>query len=136
MGEDHFPSERELFRACTEHWAETHPFPDPARWGAIPDPTERLRRALTDVYRWYEIVEHDLALFERDAEVIPEQAAQSEAELRALRDLLAAGWPPRPGVRAAIGHALEFETWRSLVRRQGLSRRAAVDAMVNLARTG
>ena len=34
--------------------------------------------------------------------------------------------------RAAIGHALEFETWRSLVRRQGLSRRAAVDLMVRL----
>ena len=37
------------------------------------------------------------------------------------------------GLRAVIGHALEFETWRSLVRRQGLSRRQAVDAMVRLA---
>jgi hypothetical protein len=36
-------------------------------------------------------------------------------------------------VRAVIGHALEFETWRSLVRRQGLSRKQAVDAMLQLA---
>jgi hypothetical protein len=35
-------------------------------------------------------------------------------------------------VRAAIGHALEFETWRSLVRRQGLTAKQAVDAMVRL----
>jgi hypothetical protein len=35
-------------------------------------------------------------------------------------------------VRAAIGHALEFETWRSLVRRQGLSRKQAVEAMLRL----
>jgi hypothetical protein len=32
-------------------------------------------------------------------------------------------------VRAAVGHALAFETWRSLVRQEGLSRRQAVDAM-------
>jgi hypothetical protein len=35
-------------------------------------------------------------------------------------------------VRAAIGHALEFETWRSLVRRQGLSNKQAVDSMMRL----
>jgi len=28
---------------------------------------------------------------------------------------------------------VEFETWRSLVRRQGLSRAGAIDAMVRLA---
>jgi hypothetical protein len=37
-------------------------------------------------------------------------------------------------VRAAIGHALEFETWRSLARRQGLSRAQAVEAMMRLVR--
>jgi hypothetical protein len=35
-------------------------------------------------------------------------------------------------VRAAIGHALEFETWRSLERRQGLTRRQAAEAMARL----
>jgi hypothetical protein len=39
-------------------------------------------------------------------------------------------------VRAAIGHALAFETWRSLGREQGLSRSAAIElvtAMVGAA---
>ena len=49
-----------------------------------------------------------------------------------LADVLARGWPRRKTVRAAIGHALEFETWRSLVRRQGLSRKQAVDATLRL----
>jgi hypothetical protein len=35
-------------------------------------------------------------------------------------------------VRAAIGHVLEFETWRSLVRRQELSLKQAVEAMTRL----
>ena len=51
---------------------------------------------------------------------------------RELADDLARGWPRRKAVRAAIGHALEFETWRSLVRRQGLSRQQAVEAMLRL----
>jgi AcrR family transcriptional regulator len=128
----HFPSERELFRACAEHWTKAHPFPEPAGWAATADPSERLRGALEALYRWYELVEHDLALFVRDIEAIPEQAAESDADLRALRDLLTADRPRRRAVRGAIGHALEFETWRSLVRRQGFSRRSAVDAMVRL----
>ena len=45
--------------------------------------------------------------------------------------MVAAGWPRRKAARAAIGHALDFETWRSLPRRQGLTRKQAVDAMLN-----
>ena len=33
-------------------------------------------------------------------------------------------------MKAAIGHALELETWDSLVRRHGLTREQAVDAML------
>ena len=77
-------------------------------------------------------------LFHRDASLIPETREiieQQAAQLAALADDLAEGFPPRRAARAAIGHALEFETWRSLVRRQRLSRPSAVDAMVRLAAT-
>jgi hypothetical protein len=37
-------------------------------------------------------------------------------------------------LRARVAHAIEFETWRSLVRQQGLSRNEAVEAMVDLVR--
>jgi AcrR family transcriptional regulator len=132
----HFPDLRSLVAACSSHWEERNPFPDAARWFAIEDPEGRLRAALRDVYAWYERVEPALALFYRDASLVPENGEIMErqtAGLAELADALANGFRPRRAARAAIGHALEFETWRSLVRRQGLSRPAAVDAMVRLA---
>jgi hypothetical protein len=54
---------------------------------------------------------------------------------RAARELLAEGFyaapTPRPLLLAAIGHALDFETWRSLARRQGLADEQAVELMVD-----
>jgi AcrR family transcriptional regulator len=132
----HFPDLRSLFDACSNHWDAENPFPDPARWFAIEDPTRRLRAALDDVYAWYDRVEPELALFLRDASLVPENGEIMErqaTELAALADQLAHGFGKPRAARAAIGHALEFETWRSLVRRQGLSRAAAVHAMVQLA---
>lgn len=130
---DHFPSERELFRACSAHWAARKPFPDPVRWAAIQEPVPRLRTALRDVYDWYETVEFDLALFARDSSLVTAGAEiweERRARMAALAEVLARGWPRRKAVRAAIGHALEFDTWRSLVRRQDLTRAQAVDAML------
>ena len=132
----HFPDLRSLLAACSGHWESLNPFPDPAAWFAIEDPVRRLRAALDDVYAWYEQVEPALALFRRDATLVPENGELVEreaAELAALADRLASGLRPRRAARAAIGHALEFETWRSLVRRQGLSRKAAVELMAQLA---
>ena len=130
---DHFPSERELFRACSAHWYASKPFPDPARWVALDDPERRLRAALRDVYRWYEAVESDLSLFARDSSLVAAGAEiwdERRARMAEMAELLARGWPRRKAVRAAIGHALEFETWRSLVRRQNLTSTQAVDAML------
>ncbi len=131
----HFPDERQLFRACTAHWSELHPSPDPSRWAAIPEPAHRLRAALADLYAWYEEVEPDLAIFRRDAQLhalTAERVAARSEQLAAPTHALARGWPRRKAVRAAVGHALEFETWRSLVRRQGLTRAQAIDAMLRL----
>jgi AcrR family transcriptional regulator len=131
----HFPSETELFRACSSHWAALHPFPEEDRWHGMERADERLGAALGAVYAWYEQVEGDLAVFRRDAELHPVDAAlvaEEDARLERIAEGLARDWPRRKAVRAAIGHALEFETWRSLVRRHGLSRTRAVEAMVRL----
>lgn len=130
----HFPDERELFQACSSHWRAMHPLPDGAGWESIADPSRRLYAALYEVYAWYEVVEDDLAIFSRDAGVHPltsELVGQRELALGSLGGALADGRPRRKAVRAAIGHALEFETWRSLTRRQGLSRKQAIDAMLS-----
>lgn len=129
----HFPSERELFEACSSHWAARHPLPDSERWAAAEDPESRLRAALDAVYAWYEEAGDDIALFRRDARMhatTAEVLASDEAQLTAIRDVLVTAWPRRKAVRAAISHAFEVETWDSLVRRHGLTRQQAVDAML------
>jgi AcrR family transcriptional regulator len=128
----HFPDETTLFRACSTHWRASHPFPDPTRWQPSAKPARRLRRALTDVYEWYGAVEADFALFARDEYLFPAFWQERQQQLAALADELSAGLPRRRSVRAAIGHALEFETWRSLVRRHGLTGSQAADAMIQL----
>jgi AcrR family transcriptional regulator len=130
----HFPDERLLFEACSAHWNELHPFPAGARWESTGEPDRRLRAALEDVYAWYELVADDLAILSRDAEVhelTAEFLARDSAALDSLRNALMEDWPRRKVVRAAIAHAFEFETWRSLVERNSLSRKQAVDAMLS-----
>ena len=134
----HFADERKIFEACTAHWSDRHPFPDLASSAAIDDPDARLRAALQALYAWYEEVEADVAIFRRDAQVHElnaEVIAEWDRMLVAFADELARGRPRRKTVRAAIGHALEFETWRSLARRQTLTRKQAVDAMLQLVAT-
>ena len=130
----HFPDERTLFLACSTHWRELHPLPNSGRWEGIADPARRLRVALQNVYAWYELVEDDLAIFSRDAgvhELTAELVGRRERAIDSLRAELADGWPRRRVVQAAIGHALDFETWRSLVRRHGLTPKQVVDAMLS-----
>ena len=131
----HFPGEDTLFAACTTHWAQLHPFPPAEPWEAVADPLERLARALRDVWAWYADVESDLELFLRDAELVPAVRADMTRyaeRLTMVADRLAADLGGSSTVRAAVGHALAFETWRSLVRREGLTTAGAVDAMLAL----
>src|SRR3954468_16571918 len=46
----HFPTEAELFEACSAHWGAANPWPDPARWEGLED-------GLDQLYRWYEQTE-------------------------------------------------------------------------------
>lgn len=134
----HFPDDRGLFRACARHWGEANPRPDPAAWADIADPEARLRIALDELYAWYEAGEQMLSNIRRDAALIPAlhdvSIEVSAAYYPAAVDVLAAGGPKHgtrhSRLRAALGHALEFETWRSLVRRQGLQQSKAIELMV------
>lgn len=124
----HFPDQNALFRACTLHWRAEHPFPEPPE-GA--DPWQRLVRGLRAVFDWYESVEDEFALFVRDGHVFPAFWQERLDAMDALAANLAAPLGRSRRLRARVGHALEFETWRSL-RRHGLSQNEAVDAMVDL----
>jgi AcrR family transcriptional regulator len=119
----HFPDADTLFRACTNHWRDTHPFPAP---------TPDLRDGLRALYDWYASVADAFAIFARDAHLYPAFWQEQLDAIDAYAARLAAPLGRSRAVRARVAHAVEFETWRSLVRRQGLSRNDAVEAMVDL----
>lgn len=133
----HFPDERALFSACTAHYQERNPLPDPGPWGAIPDPETRLRHALTEVYAYYRRTEPMMSNSVRDMPLKPilfEILAPFFEHWERMRNVLAVGWGVRGKRRglllAAIGHSLDFGTWRSLVRQQGLDDERAIELMV------
>jgi AcrR family transcriptional regulator len=125
----HFPSRDELFGACMSHWRSLHPPPDPASWRTIPGFEARLRRALDDLYRWFDENGDDLYPIYRDAAFTPasnRRARQATNERMADAILGEAGSSAGAArLRAAVGHVVGFWTWRSLVD-QGLSTRDAI----------
>jgi AcrR family transcriptional regulator len=136
----HFPDARSLLEACSGHVRATIPPPDPTPWHSITDPSERLETALRELYGYYERLEPLLENIQRDAAVMPlvaEMNAYRARHLKDIRDLLLQAWPTRGCARArlrrAVGHALEFRTWQSLVRRQGCATDEAVQLMVAFA---
>ncbi len=137
----HFPDVRSLLEACSGRVRETVPPPDPTDWRSVSDPGARLQTALRDLYGYYERLEPLLENVQRDAAVMPlvaEMNAYRVRYLEEIRELLLEAWPKRGGARArlrrAIGHALEFRTWQSLVRRQGCRPNEAVQLMLAFVR--
>ena len=135
----HFPDEQTLFGACSAHWLSQHPLPDLAGWAAIEDPDVRLPTALAELYGWFDRGAEMLEKTTRDASLVPAMRAPMEAMgawRSAATEALLRGRPQRGArrgrVRAAIGHATSFETWRSLVREQNLDQEAAVALMATL----
>ncbi len=135
----HFPDQQALLTACTSHYYEQHPSPDPASWQDMSDPTERLGRALASVYVYFGETEGMLTRAEQGAPSIPvlaELMVPRAVLWAGMCDGLAAAWADDPSSpvavvrRAAIGHALAFSTWRSLTRDQGLTDRLAIDLML------
>lgn len=132
----HFADERALFAACSAHWAAANPLPDPGEWAAVADPAERLRVALAELYAFYGRNEQMLDNLLRDRAVVDavrELMGAYEAYLGAVREVLLTGRGGRGRARqrtaAAVGHALGFPAWRSLVREQGLRDEEAVALM-------
>jgi len=124
----HFPDERSLLTACTSHYLALNPPPDTAMWEGLSDPTVRLCTALAAVYAFHRRTEQMMAHAMHDLEDMPmlrEVLAPYFAYWNRVLETLVAGWPCEGErgrrVRAVMGHALDFRTWRSLVHEQGLT---------------
>jgi AcrR family transcriptional regulator len=135
----HFPDERSLFQACSAHWTSRHPRPDAAAWELIGDPRERLRAALLEIYTFFRRTEGMTGHVLRDLHESPALREVAEPLVQYwlhVREVLDEGWQAhgrqRTLLRAAVGHAIAFETWHSLTGREGLSDAAAAAAMVEL----
>src|SRR5262245_4848874 len=129
----HFPTEADLFHACSAHYFAAHPWPDPAAWRAVRDPGERLERALGELYAYYELTQPMVGNVLRDAE-FDELARDAVAPLHAYLDqaaeILLAGRGARGRRRrrlaGALRHVLAFSTWKSLAA-NGIERSDAVE---------
>src|SRR5437868_14163490 len=84
---NHFPDDASLFAACSAHWRDLHPAPDPSSWGGD------LRPALRELYAWYRETEPMTANVLRDAQTLPALRAIVDgglgAYLDAVREILA-----------------------------------------------
>jgi AcrR family transcriptional regulator len=128
----HFSDEAALFEACSAHWGAANPPPDLGAWAAIDAPEARLSVALEQLYAHYGRTAPMLENLIRDEQTVPavrERFAAFHGYLAAAADTLMAGrrsrGAPRRRVRAALGHAVAFSTWRSLVAEQGLGQKEA-----------
>jgi AcrR family transcriptional regulator len=135
----HFPDERSLFTACTSHYLTLNPPPDPSEWERIVEPAQRLRTALTEIYAFHVRTEPMFNRAAHDLDEIPvlrEVLAPFFSYWQRVHEILCAPWKVTGRKRmlacALIGHAITFQTWRSLVREQGLKNADAVDLLVRI----
>jgi AcrR family transcriptional regulator len=137
----HFPELKDLYQACMAHYLEQNPVPETSFWADVADAEERLRVALSEVYAYYSRNEAMVSNVLRDAPLDP--VAQEtmvsfyqywEAMRDAIADAFEASGERYEALLGAIALALDFGTWRTLVRQQGLRDDRAVELMVGMVR--
>jgi AcrR family transcriptional regulator len=141
----HFPDELSLGKACSALDLSENPLPDPGSWEEISDPERRLRAALTELYAYFRRREKLLANILRDQEMPHLKDDPDVREImrpiiehwERMHKALAVGWKTHNGqseplLFGAIGLALDFYSWRTMVRKQGVTDEQAVELMVRI----
>ena len=130
----HFPDEEALFDACSTHWRAANPPPELRDWSA-----EGTEDALRELYAFYKRTGAMYTSLFRDEALVPivkRRLAGFRGYLDAAADSLMRGRGLRGGAaqrtRAALGHAVAFTTWRSLVQEQELDPDVAAALMCRL----
>ena len=141
----HFPDDLSLGKACSSLGLSENPPPDPEPWKEIADPEQRLRVALVELYAYFRRRERMLANVLRDAQREWEAKPHVREIMKPIiqhwermKKTLAVGWEASSGhpqpLLGAIGVALDFETWHTMVRKQGLTNEQALELMVGMVR--
>ena len=143
----HFPDELSLGKACSSLDLSENPLPDPGMWEEIADPEKRLREALSELYDYFRRREGLLANILRDQEMphlkddpdVREIMRPIVEHWERMQRALAMGWEIHkshtpPLLQGAIGLALDFQNWRTMVRKQGMTDEQAVELMARMVR--
>jgi AcrR family transcriptional regulator len=143
----HFPDELSLGKACSSLDLSENPLPDPGPWEEIADPERRLRVALPELYDYFRRREGLLANILRDQEIPQLKDDPDVREImrpivehwERMQRVLAVGWKTHSGqseslLVGAIGLALDFQSWRTMVRKQGITGEQAVELMAGMVR--
>ena len=117
---NHFPTDLDLFIACSTHWASENPFPDPATWSKVADPADRLARALAELYAWYDERQGMISNVLRDAPVVPTLTPLVDGwwggYMDSVVDSLSQGWRTEGGfdgaLRVTLRVVIDFHTWQ------------------------
>jgi AcrR family transcriptional regulator len=141
----HFPDELSLGKACSALDLSENPLPDPGVWEEIADPERRLREALTELYDYFRRREGLLANILRDQEMphlkddpdVREIMRPIVEHWERMQSALAMGWEAPTShsealLLGAVGLALDFQSWRTMARKQGMSDEQAVELMVRM----
>jgi AcrR family transcriptional regulator len=143
----HFPDELSLGKACSALDLSENPLPDPGVWEEIADPEKRLRVALSELYDYFRRREGLLANILRDQEIphlkddpdVREIMRPIGEHWERMQRALAIGWETHdrhtpPLLLGAIGLALDFQSWRTMVRKQDMTDEQAVELMARMVR--
>ena len=136
-GVERLTDEVALYQACQEHFFALHPLPNLALWREVLTFPDRLTFGLSELYKYWEETQAMFTSVLRDYELDPERSGAGVVLfISHARDALLYG-EDLSGHRgqilsAAVGHAVHFHTWRSLVGKEGLSQTDAVKMMCEL----
>lgn len=130
---NHFPGESELFEACSSHWFMENPPPDFTKWQAIENRSQRVRKAILEMYRYYEKGQAMLQKVLRDAPVVPAMEEIRKTKWLPMLDAIIEivigsndqiSKSERKSLKAILNVIFDFFTWHKLVN-SGLSTKLA-----------
>ena len=133
----HFPDEATLHQACQQHFFALHPLPNLALWREVSSFPNRLEVGLSELYEYWEQTHEMFTSVLRDYEVDPERSGAGVVKFMSLACEALLDGEEVSGHRgqmlsAAVGHAVHFYTWRSLVRKEGLTKADAAKMMCEM----
>ncbi|MFQ3787187.1 TetR/AcrR family transcriptional regulator [Halomonas sp. A29] len=131
----HFPDETAVFAACTSHWLELNPPPDPAGWASLEAGQRQAHAALVAFYRYYRDTQRMWRTAISDEPKVPALQGPMESfrqQLNALGEAIGKGFGGTADSlpTATLRHALAFTTWASLDE-QGFDDEAMADLVMD-----